>query len=113
MSLLQPNPWFSAVPSDLNTTNKEYISKPTSDFLRPTSPLPAAFDPKIRMSPPIFSMRIKEKPQEYLTRDGVHSMLTHATIDDDIDMDAENMAIASGGWCKWGRSQTQPELNCY
>jgi len=28
-------------------------------------------------------------------------MLTHATIDDDIDMDAENMAIANGDWRKW------------
>lgn len=101
MSLLQPNPWFSAVPSDLNITNKEHISKPTSDFLRLTSPLPAAFDPKIRMSPPIFSTRIKENPREHLTRDDVHGMLAHAAIDDDIDMDAENMAIASGGWCKW------------
>ena len=103
MSLLQPNPWFSAVPSDLNIANKEYISKPTLAFLRPASPLPAAFDPKIRMSPPIFSTRIKEKPREQLTRDDVHGMLAHATIDDDMDIDAENMAIASGGWCKLGR----------
>ncbi len=102
MNLLQPNLWFSAVPSDLNITNKEHISKPTSDFLRPTSPLPAAFDPKVRMSPPIFSTRIKKKPREHLTRDDVHGILAHATIDDDIDMDAENMAIASGGWCRWG-----------
>ena len=55
------------------------------------------------MSPPIFSTRIKENPREYLTRDDVHDMLAHATIDDDVDMDTENMAIASGGWCKWGR----------
>ena len=59
------------------------------------------------MSPPIFSTRIKEKPREHLTRDDVHAMLTHAAIDDDIDMDAENMAIASGGWCKLGPPQTR------
>lgn len=52
------------------------------------------------MSPPIFSTRV-EKPREYLTRGDVRGMLTHATVDIDIDMDAENMAIASGGWCKW------------
>ena len=100
MSLLQFNPWFSAVPSDVNMTNTDYISKPTSDFLRHTSPLPAAFDPKVRMSPPIFSTRV-EKPRKHLTRGDVRGMLTHATVDIDIDMDAENMAIASGGWCKW------------
>ena len=113
MSLLQPNPWFSAALSDLNTTNAEYISKPISEFLRSTSPLPAAFDPKVRMSPPIFSTRIKEKPREHLTLDDVHGMLTHATMDADIDMDAENMAIASGGWCKWDVRSDTPALTCY
>jgi hypothetical protein len=62
------------------------------------------------MSPPIFSTRMKEKPREYLTREDVHSMLTRATMGDDIDMNAENMAIASGGWCKQERSQTTPNL---
>ena len=100
MSLLQPNPWFSVVPVEHDILKEEYVSKLTADFLRPSSPLPAAFDPKIRMSPPIFSMRVKEKPRKYLTRDHVHSVLTHAALDDDVDIDAENMAIASGGWCK-------------
>ena len=100
MSLLQTNPWFSAVSIDPGITNKKHVSKLTSEFLRPASPLPAMFDPKIRLSPPIFSSRLKEKPREYLTRDGLHSMLTRATIDDDIDIDTEHMAIASGGWGK-------------
>lgn len=39
-------------------------------------------------------------------------MHTRAALDDDIDMDTENMAIVSAGWCKWGRSlrQTGTEL---
>jgi hypothetical protein len=106
MSLLQSNPWFSAAPLDPDITDRKYVSKPILDFLRLTSPLPAAFDPKTRMSPPIFSTRVKEKPQGYLTRDSVHNMLTRATMDDDIDMDAENMAIATGGWRKWDLFQT-------
>ena len=112
MSLLQPNPWFSAVPVEPNITQKECVSQLTSDLFRPTSPLPAAFDPTIRMSPPIFSMRVKEKPRKYLTRNDVHSMLTHATLDDDVDMDTENMTIASGGWCQWEHTlrQTRTDL---
>ena len=65
------------------------------------------------MSPPIFSTRVKEKPREYLTLGDVRGMLTHATVDTDIDMDAENMAIANGGWCKGAALSDTPTLTCY